>query len=162
MANKVYNLLSPVYYSKQESDPVFNEIFTNDISISMPPKVLYGTRPPQIGQISPDHGYELDGKMYDRFTVLSRKEVRDENGHNFKDALASMMKRTYYRDAGPDQKKALFEQKTKEFDTRGRQKLEKEFPFLKEEDSFRQHGKMRLRLGDDRYFSIFGHRIFSR
>jgi hypothetical protein len=130
---------SPVALQEEKNDPVYMEILRNKVALSMPPKVLGGTKPSD-NPLKPETaawGTKLDPQQYDRFVLLAREEVK-WGGMNLHDYLEDMINSENYKrqSDGPDGGKALLIRSVfHKFDKKAQQELmgESEYPQLKEQ-----------------------------
>lgn len=104
------NWLSPIAQSSMKDDPVAKEIERNQVGLTMPPRVIFGSRPPDM-QMQPERakeGVELTLQEYDYLVRLAGNELKGPNGKGMKDTLAELFQTKTYQEAtpGPDGDKA--------------------------------------------------------
>jgi len=103
------DFLSPISVSSVTTDPVAKEIVRLKVSLSMPSRVIYGTRPPRT-RMEPQtarEGVELTPKEYDRLVVLAGNELKVD-GKGMWDRLGELIRSGEYQrqSDGPDGGKA--------------------------------------------------------
>lgn len=113
------NLISPVYTSTEKESPADDEILRNKISLSMPPRFLYGSRPSDdipMKDESARAGIPLTPKEYDFLVRVAAGQKVEVDGLEYqvseqtlKEDLEEMIKTPEYQAAtdGPDGAKAL-------------------------------------------------------
>jgi hypothetical protein len=113
------DIISPVYESTEKKSPADDEILANRVSIAMPSRFLFGSRPSEEIQLSPEsvrHGVPLTPKEYDVFVRLAAglKVIVGEEEYRvaeqtLKQALEETIRSPGYKEAtpGPDGGKAL-------------------------------------------------------
>ncbi len=113
------DIISPVYESTEKKSPADDEILANRVSIAMPSRFLFGSRPSEEIQLSPEsvrHGVPLTPKEYDVFVRLAaglKVTVGEEEyqvaEQTLKAALEETIRSPEYKEAtpGPDGGKAL-------------------------------------------------------
>ena len=106
------DLISPIYTSKPESDPVTEEIIKQKVKLALPRPIAFGgSEPSETFQMKSPRpaveGVPLTPGEYDRLLVLTGKGVA--GAPPLKDALATMIHGDEYRhqSGGPDGGKAL-------------------------------------------------------
>ena len=108
-------MISPAYVSKDAHDLVADEIAKQQVPLTMPPQVLFGSRPPDV-RLNPQsvkEGVQLSPEQYDLFVRLAGNELKGASGLGMKDALAQLIQSPSYQrlSDGPDGSKALEIQK---------------------------------------------------
>jgi hypothetical protein len=113
------DLISPIYTSTEKVSPVDDEIIRNKVSISMPPRFLYGSRPSDdipMRDESVKTGTPLTPKEYDFLVRVAAGEMVEVDGKEYRVAkqtlkadLEAMIQTPAYQKAteGPDGGKAL-------------------------------------------------------
>ena len=143
------DLVSPVYVSRHKADPVADEIARLKVPLSMPSRVLFGTRPPAL-RMQPEtaaEGVELTPGEYDLFVRLAGNELKDPGtGRGMKDTLAEIFQGREYQAAtdGPEGGKALLVRRVVDrFRMAARAELIQQSPGL--EDAFKARVAERAR-----------------
>ena len=91
------DIMSPIYTNKEVDDPIANEIVAQQVSISMPRRVI--------------NGVELDAQQYDKYVLLySGQNNKAMKNKPLKVALKELFARPAYKKAtdGPEGGKALY------------------------------------------------------
>ncbi|HQT98681.1 MAG TPA: hypothetical protein PK416_12540, partial [Thermodesulfobacteriota bacterium] len=113
------DLISPIYTSIEKASPADDEILRNRVSLSMPPRFLYGSRPSDdipMKDESTRSGIPLTPKEYDFLVLVAAGEKVVVDGKEYqisertlKAELEEMIKTPEYQAAtdGPDGAKAL-------------------------------------------------------
>lgn len=101
--------LSPVSVSQVTTDPVAKEIERLRMRVSMPPRAIFGTKPPLFEMEAPraSAGVALTPKEYDHFVRLAGNELK-VNGKGMWDTLGGLITSDSYRrmSEGPEGGKA--------------------------------------------------------
>jgi hypothetical protein len=147
------DLLSPFTATKATHDAVDEEILKNQVAVGMPRQVIGGSMPSgsplQENQPKASAGVKLTPKQYDDYVVFCRKEGKDGEGRNLKEALKDLIESSPYEEAtdGPDGSKALYIKDTvRQFDTRGQQMLLEKYPDLRDKMLKQQQAKIQAMM----------------
>lgn len=79
------DIVSPIYTSSEKHDPVLDELARVGVSLSMPPKVLFGPAPQTIQTEAPKpgEGIPLTPQQYDDFVRMAGEPLRKALAHAF-------------------------------------------------------------------------------
>ena len=127
------DMISPFYTSTEIEDPVTDEMLRLEISVGMPPKHVFGTRPTDSPFAAPDprRGVELLPEEYDRYVELAGKELKI-GGLGLHDKLKQMINSESYKGKSDLLKQSLIQRTFSIYREAAQQKLLQEFPELQD------------------------------
>lgn len=127
------DIVSPFYTSTKKDDPAAEEILRLDLSVGMPGRYVYGTRPTS-GVFSPQdprQGVELLPEEYSRYVELSGNELK-LGGKGLKEKITETIESRGYQAQSDLGKSTLLQQLFNVYREAAQIQLRKEFPELDE------------------------------
>lgn len=127
------DMVSPFYTSTKKDDPAADEILRLDMSVGMPQKYIYGTRPGNtpFAAPNPGEGIKLLPEEYSRYAELAGNELK-LGGKGLHEKILETIESPAYQSKSDLAKKTMLQQLFNVYREAAQQKLIQEFPDLKE------------------------------
>lgn len=127
------DMISPFYSSTKKDDPAADELLRLELSVGMPQKYIFGTRPSNnpFAAADPGQGVKLLPEEYSRYVELAGNELK-LNGKGLHDKINETIESETYRSKSDMAKKTILQQLFNVYREAAQQQLIKEFPELRE------------------------------